>query len=192
MILAFVFAPNLSEVSKARKGHGLTGTIPLIELYSKRRQFLVPSTLKTDFPCLIPENVVPCGPILLAVPPLSETDPELSAWLQKAPTILVNFGSNFPSDGNFSVELGKALRIVTDQHPTIQILCKLKTQVLHEPLIETKTEIDISEVLGRELESGRVRIESWLKADPLAILKSGNIICSVHHGGSNSYQEAVR
>jgi UDP-glucoronosyl and UDP-glucosyl transferase len=36
-----------------------------------------------------------------------------------------------------------------------------------------------------------VRIVPWLKPDPLAILRSGKVICLVNHGGANSCLEAI-
>jgi hypothetical protein len=36
-----------------------------------------------------------------------------------------------------------------------------------------------------------VRIESWLKAEPGAIIESGHVICSVNHGGANSWNEGI-
>jgi hypothetical protein len=47
-------------------------------------------------------------------------------------------------------------------------------------------------ILEKGIKEGRVRIETWLKAEPNALLGSGNVVASVHHGGANSYFEAVR
>lgn len=40
-------------------------------------------------------------------------------------------------------------------------------------------------------ESGRLRMPRWLGADPYALLDSGHISLSVHHGGSGCYHEAI-
>lgn len=45
--------------------------------------------------------------------------------------------------------------------------------------------------IAAERSSGRIRIAEWLSVDPLAILETGLIACSVHHGGSNSFHEAL-
>lgn len=47
----------------------------------------------------------------------------------------------------------------------------------------------VEEILAEELASKRVIIASWLMADPTAILQSGHIIATVHHGGANSFFE---
>ncbi|KAI1857010.1 uncharacterized protein JN550_013503 [Neoarthrinium moseri] len=41
------------------------------------------------------------------------------------------------------------------------------------------------------LDRGRVRTQTWLSADPTALLKTGHIVVSVHHGGSGCYHEAI-
>jgi hypothetical protein len=41
------------------------------------------------------------------------------------------------------------------------------------------------------LDSGRLKMPNWLVADPSSLLETGDIIVSVHHGGSNCYHEAI-
>jgi hypothetical protein len=41
------------------------------------------------------------------------------------------------------------------------------------------------------LESGRMRMPNWLIADPSSLLETGDIVASVHHGGSSCYHEAI-
>lgn len=41
------------------------------------------------------------------------------------------------------------------------------------------------------LDSKRLRMPRWLIADPSSLLETGDIIVSVHHGGSNCYHEAI-
>jgi hypothetical protein len=45
--------------------------------------------------------------------------------------------------------------------------------------------------LGNEIQAGRVRVVDWLTLDPLALLMEGNVMCSVHHGGANSFFEST-
>jgi hypothetical protein len=77
-------------------------------------------------------------------------------------------------------ELAEGLRVVMERHPDIQVLWKLKAN---------KDETIV--LLGKEIKEGKVRVETWLKTDPVAILQSGNVVCSVHHGGGNSFYEAT-
>jgi hypothetical protein len=41
------------------------------------------------------------------------------------------------------------------------------------------------------LKNDRLRMPSWLTADPTSLLETGDIVASVHHGGSNCYHEAI-
>jgi hypothetical protein len=41
------------------------------------------------------------------------------------------------------------------------------------------------------LDSERLKMPSWLMADPSSLLDTGNIVTLVHHGGSNCYHEAI-
>jgi len=34
-------------------------------------------------------------------------------------------------------------------------------------------------------------VEKWLGIDPAAMMETGNIVASVHHGGTNCFFEAV-
>lgn len=38
---------------------------------------------------------------------------------------------------------------------------------------------------------GRLRMDKWLSVDPTSLLETGDIVASVHHGGSNCYHEAI-
>ncbi|KAK7926668.1 UDP-glucoronosyl and UDP-glucosyl transferase [Apiospora marii] len=50
----------------------------------------------------------------------------------------------------------------------------------------------IHSVLEEDLDNYRVRTVPWLHSEPSAILTEPSIICSVDHGGANSFLEAVR
>ncbi|KAI9746285.1 MAG: hypothetical protein M1835_002450 [Candelina submexicana] len=187
VIFGLIRSPDLKDMEMQRKTHGLKGKFPSLEAYSKDSHFIIPSTPEIDFPYFVPSNFTHCGPLSLPVMPISESDPELAAWLERAPTVLVNLGSHFESDWvpGFGFGLATALRILLDRRPDIQVLWKLKKSK------SPNGHQDISEILGEATKSGRIRIESWLKPDSPAILQSGHVVCWVHHGGSNSYHEAI-
>lgn len=98
--------------------------------------------------------------------------------------MLVNLGSNYVPSPAFSQALATALRLQLERNSNVQVLWKLK---INRDLVS-----EVGEILSKEIATGCVKIESWLKAEPGALLRSGHIICSVHHGGANSYYEAVR
>jgi hypothetical protein len=131
----------------------------------------------------VPPNITLCGPITLKAVPLSRGDPELLAWLEKGPTIMVQLGTHQQTSAKMAIEIAGGLRVILDQRPDIQVLWKLK---------DAKRFTDtLDEILGREVKLGRVKIEAWINADPISILETGNIVCAVHHGGANSFFEAA-
>jgi hypothetical protein len=185
LIISIIFSPRIRDVNVFRKACGLTTLFPFLEPYSPKHHYLIPSALECDFPFFkIPSNVTACGPILLPSQALSVADPELETWLKRKPTVLVNLGSNYVSAPAFSQALATALRLQLERSSDVQVLWKLK--------IKGDLVSEVEEILSKEIAAGRVKIESWLKAEPGALLRSGHIICSVHHGGANSYYEAVR
>jgi hypothetical protein len=34
-------------------------------------------------------------------------------------------------------------------------------------------------------------MSKWLAVDPVSLLETGDVVVSVHHGGSNCYHEAI-
>lgn len=143
---------------------------------------LLPSTTTIDFDFFVPPHVTPCGPIVRPFEPLEKIDPELSIWLRQGPTLLVNLGTHVVFDPDLIAQYAAGLKTLLNRRPDVQVLWKLKTK---EDVTEALS------IIADDIQSGRVRIEGWLQAPPIAILKSGHIACMVHHGGSNSYHEAI-
>jgi hypothetical protein len=150
-------------------------------------------------------NVTGCGPILLPFQSVVEGDPELDAWLSQAPTVLMNLGSHITMDDALAREYAAALKVLLDSQPKLQILWKLKksgrptlqtARMFKETSSSDKEAYRVTdaslEAISSEMASGRVKVEEWLSVDPLAVLRSGHVVCAVHHGGSNSYHEALR
>ena len=179
LLVTVISNPRVKEIASHRKAHG----IPRKKAFFPKVPYLCPALPEIEFPYVTPSNITYCGPMLLPVKPVSESDMELAKWLRKKPTLLINLGSHIVSSSVSTLELARGLRIVLDRFPNIQILWKLKSG--------RRANDDISEAIAGELQSGQVRIETWLTVDPLAILQSGHIICSVHHGGANSFYEAT-
>lgn len=152
-------------------------------------QVLLATRPEIDFPFdVVPEHIIPCGPITLPSTPLRESDPELESWLSKHPTVYVNLGTHATYNEHHAVEMAKSLRYLLDKakknDKSLQVLWKLSKRDEFE-------DEKISEALGPAWKDS-VRITSWIEADPISILESGHIACSVNHGGANSYFDAVR
>jgi hypothetical protein len=184
-----------------RKSQNLPGLPAAFDIWQKGNHYLVQSIPETDYPCKIPPNVTGCGPILLPVSPVSKDDPNLQSWLERAPTVLINLGTHIRMDDTMAREFASGLKIVLDSKPDLQILWKLKTSggltlpSRVEPGSGFRGEGIKKESLDaivEEISSDRVKIMEWMSIDPLAVLQTGHIVCSVHHGGSNSFHEALR
>jgi len=143
---------------------------------------MLPSTPESDYPIPLPDNFVCCGPIFAAG--TLDGDEELKAWLSRGKTVLLNLGSFLKAKGEHARELAKGVEILLTGNPDVQVLWKL--------IYDGELDSGIEKILHDHLTSGRVRIEKWLKIEPSVIVTSGHVICFVHHGGANSYFEAVR
>ncbi|KAI0196451.1 hypothetical protein F4808DRAFT_305281 [Astrocystis sublimbata] len=181
------YDPKVKEINDARRAQGLHEPLGSFTPWVKDVPHICPSLPEIDLPLEWPSNVHNCGPIMLPSTPIEENDPDLLAWLEKRPTVLMALGTHFEAYAATVREQAVGLRVLLDARPDIQVLWKLKP----EESSEGDGKETLNTILGDELESGRVRIESWLKPDPVAILRSGHVVCAIHHGGANSYFEAT-
>lgn len=183
LIFCLVTSAHLKTISTAREQCGLKNLPEIFETGAEGIHHLTPATPTTDFPLFIPDNVTPCGPILLPTLSLDDSDPELSAWLDKGPVVLINLGTHAHVDAEGVRQMGGAIRILLDRDPNVRVIWKVISQGDIRDVIP--------EVLGKEMDGGRVKIVTWLNAEPLAILRHPNLVCSVNHGGANSCYEAI-
>jgi hypothetical protein len=201
MIWMLVTSPTVKTFLKYRKSQNLPGLPPAYDIWQKNNHYLVPAIPETDFPCYIPPNVTGCGPILSPVPPVSKDDPGLQSWLGRNPTVLVNLGTHIRMNDSMAREFASGLKIVLDRKPDLQILWKLKTSGGLAMRSNPKSgsgfqgagiEKESLDAISEAISSDRVRIMEWMSVSPLAVLQTGRTVCSVHHGGSNSFHEALR
>ncbi|KAH6680076.1 UDP-glucoronosyl and UDP-glucosyl transferase [Plectosphaerella plurivora] len=198
-LFLYIVTPPLSKWFRAhaknmRENHGIEfadiSYIPQMLNPHPGFKVLCPSLPETDFPFdIYPPHVQGCGPIVLPAPPVSEVDPELASWLAKRPTILVALGTHAAYTDDEAAELGGSLRRVLAEArrlgKDLQVLWKLKRVETGEAGLAK-----IHASIGEEF-LPLVRITSWLKPDPIAILQTGSIVCAVSHGGANSSWEAL-
>lgn len=156
----------------------------------------MPSIPETDYPIHIPPNVTSCGPITLPSASVAKLDPELFTWLKRGPIVLVNLGSQIVVDDVMASEIAFGLKILLHRIPGLQVLWKLKTKNgrgvdLTNGFKGVSIKGDATSALSKEIVDGRVRIVEWLKVGPLAVMKTGNVMASIHHGGTNSFHEAL-
>ncbi|KAK4032974.1 glycosyltransferase family 1 protein [Parachaetomium inaequale] len=132
----------------------------------------------------VPDGVSCAGAIVLDSAPAEEQDAELAAWVQRAPTIIVNLGSLFKYTPERATLMAEAIQRVLAANSEVQVLWKMarNTDVVDETFSET---------LAKHLSQDRVRIMDWLTVDMLPLLQLDKVVASVHHGGSSSFNEAV-
>lgn len=177
------------DIREWRIKHRIHGRFPFADAWRPDRIHLSPALKELDWPMDVPDNVIPCGPILLPVASVKDQDPDLDKWLQKAPTILVNLGTLYAPDPNVAREIASGLKAFLDTwDANTQILWKLPKH----PYDKGDIYQSAIEPLRKESETDRVRIQPWFEVEPMAMLETGRIVCSVHHGGANSWYEAIQ
>ncbi|KAH8898630.1 UDP-Glycosyltransferase/glycogen phosphorylase [Thozetella sp. PMI_491] len=168
-------------------------------------RILVAISPDIDYPfAVLPPHVTPCGPIVRAVAPIRSVDPALYDWLGHGRTVYVNLGTHLKADPAEAREMALAFKSVLDQAGAferdgakpLQILWKIGRKPGADgakparDVYEGQWQI-VVDVLQHELAVDRVRITDWVNAEPKSVLESGHVICSINHGGANSFYEAL-
>ncbi|KAK3389165.1 hypothetical protein B0H63DRAFT_95075 [Podospora didyma] len=162
-------------------------------------KFLVANRPEVELPLrVIPDHIIPCGPMIRPAQSLKEADPSLSEWLARGPTLYINLGTHMRFREAFATEMATAIRIIMDHSRAVlwrdkklanlQVLWKLSRQGDYE--VETPGSA-VYKILGRDIDKDIVRIVDWIEAEPTAVLDTKTVVCVVHHGGANSFLETV-
>ncbi|KXH63475.1 hypothetical protein CNYM01_05429 [Colletotrichum nymphaeae SA-01] len=180
-----MFNAELNEKRKFLASHGLKDPINFFNIHQPGKgAFITQHTPAAAIPLdFLPANVTTTGPIVISGASAEEQDPELAAWLAKAPTVLVNLGSLFEYDAGRAQDMAGALKVVMER-TDIQVLWKLNRAA------SLKDE-DWKPLVDKFIRNDRLRVSKWLTVDPTALLETGDIVVSVHHGGANCYHEAI-
>jgi hypothetical protein len=168
-------SPRARAIVKARNEAGYSGGVPVFS--PRQAPLLCMSAPELEYPIVVPQGVIPCGPILLPPRPLAETDPELAAWVSRRPTVLIVLGSHFIQDPAHAAATLGAIKMLFAKRDDVQVLWKWRN-------------LGNWALPGAEALGDRLRIVNWMQADPTSVLHYG-VACSVNHGGSNSYHEAL-
>ncbi|KAK7415566.1 hypothetical protein QQX98_005812 [Neonectria punicea] len=182
-IYSAMMTPDLSAKKALLRERGLKEPINLFGIHRPDAPWITQTTVGAMIPVdFLPPNVTCAGPILLSGAPASQQDPELAAWLKRAPTVLINLGSNLAYDETRATVMAVAIAGVLSEID-VQILWKFNKMGTYSD--------DVLLPLKPHLDSNRLRMPNWLVADPSSLLETGDIVASVHHGGSNCYHEAI-
>ncbi|KAL8371572.1 hypothetical protein RB595_001390 [Gaeumannomyces hyphopodioides] len=193
-----------AAVEKHTKGARYTTLVDLGGIKRLKFKVLVANLPEIDFPLrFIPPHLVACGPIIRPARPCAESSPDLAAWIARGPTIYINLGSHVryfsPQE---PLNLAGALRMLLDRADSdqerklggLQVLWKLVKFKGADGRFDFPLDgpgCDMHNVLGRYMDAGRVKIVEWVEPEPIAVLREPNVVLSVHHGGANSFLEAV-
>jgi hypothetical protein len=175
------------ELKTYAKAHGANGPPDFFEFFfDDPTPWLIPSAAEIEYPITVPEKVVLCGPIYMALDAVEDEDAGLAAWLAQAPTVLIVLGSHTTYSEEDATQMRYAVRMILDGDDRVQVLWKL---TMVDGINTTATVL--SDEIAALVSTGRVRVQPWLPVDPASMLESGHIICYVHHGGANSFTESI-
>ena len=176
-------SPLVREKRAYLASKGITETTRFDPIGYEDLPWISPGFPEGGFPIdYIPPHVVACGPIALDVASVKEQDPELTIWLKRGPTMLINLGSGYYCPENNAQIMAESLVPVFEQ-TDVQVLWKLIRLDGYND--------DFAKSVKEYIDNGRLRIESWLDADPLSIMKSGDVVASVHHAAAGAYFETI-
>ena len=184
LIYAAFRSPNTQEAKAYLRTKGLTKTSNMLRQYRPDVPWISPSTTAIEFPLTVPPNVTEAGPIFILSAPLAEENPELAAWLARAPTILINLGSHIDYDEDAAVAIVGAIQPLLDAG-AVQVLWKFNKRPT-----ANFSDAFLAPVAAH-VEAGALRLERWIDADIAALLATGDVAVSVHHGGANCFHETL-
>ncbi|SCV52105.1 uncharacterized protein FFB14_12417 [Fusarium fujikuroi] len=182
-IYSAMFTPDSSAKKAQLQEIGLVEPMNLFGIHRPGVPWITQNTQGAMIPVeVLPPNVTCVGPIILSGPPIDQQDPETATWLKKSPTVLINLGSNLTYDESRAEFMAIAIAA---------LLSSTDYQVLWKFNKLGDFSDDFLVHLKPYLNNERLKMPSWLIADPSSLLDTGNIVTSVHHGGSNCYHEAL-
>lgn len=177
---------RLAHLASYRRSNGVNNPINLLRSLAQKPTVLVPSTPDIEYPMVIPENIVPCGPITPepGAGVLGDRDPKLGSWLKEAPTVLVNLGTHVEYSQKKVARFGDMVALLLER-TDVQVLWKIKREKN-----STSSSEDLLSILSTQLASNRLRVVDWIP-DLASVLDTGRIVCAVHHGGASSFHESL-
>lgn len=186
---------QVRDVEKHRKANGLSGSIPDMTINTNDKNVLaviLASRPEYEYPCFLPRKFILCGPIIRPFAPIAEEHPDLAHWLAQCPTVLINLGSIAQFSPIIEREFASAVRLILEVRGRAQVLWKLPRPAASTSPSGKITDPEALEILSYFLDQDRLRTVTWLPMEPSCLLQSGHVKCVVHHGGANSYHEAIR
>ncbi len=98
----------------------LSALPPSCDLWQDGNHYLLSTAPDVEYPCEIPSNTTPYGPIRFTETPL-ERDCELLSWLKRGRTLFINLESNSQMEESMAGEIARVLNIFLDRIPDVQV-----------------------------------------------------------------------
>jgi hypothetical protein len=171
------------------------------------QKVLVANRPEIEYPLVVPPHLTACGPVMRPVAAVADVDPELDAWLRRGPTVFISLGTHRFMMEDEALEMIGAIQQLFDAADArkeggdagvagvpgkLQVLWKLKrNRPADGPMYETGPGSRVYKALQGAIEADRVRIVDWVKPQPSAVLQTGTVVCSISHGGANSFNDAL-
>jgi hypothetical protein len=93
-IYSIMAGSSIRRKQAVLRKHGLKEPIDFMRLHRPDVPWITMHTEGAAIPVdVVPENVTSAGPILVHSAPAEQQDPEMVAWMKRAPTVLINLGS---------------------------------------------------------------------------------------------------
>jgi hypothetical protein len=187
---AMLRMPHYTATQKYLESKGLTEPVSWFNLQSADVPWFTQALPGASTPLdVIPPNVTLVGPIILSPSPAHEQSPALTEWLARGPTVLINLGSVFMWTEGHAAAMAQAVAATQRTRSDLQVLWKFR----RAPIDAAGTTYgdEFMAPLHPFLKDGRLKMESWLEVEPTALLETGHIAVSVHHGGAGCYHEAL-
>jgi hypothetical protein len=201
-ILICRYDKHHNEVNDYIKAHTGGSMVTLDDLNQRPPpgvKYIVANLPEVEFPLTkIPPHIIPCGPIIRPALSVTDVDQDLADWLAGGPTVYINLGTHAKTTEATAVEIARSIHFLLEKanrhidEPDSKLpLSRLRVlwKLTRKPPDYDNTAI--RQAIGQQIDADRVRIVPWLAPEPSALLEEHTVICAVHHGGANSFLEAV-
>lgn len=187
IIFGILTAPGIGAVRTFLENKGIKNPAAF-GLYPKRTPLLAMTLPEANIPLdFIPPEISLYGPIVLETSPIEDQDGPLARWLKEnkgSKTILVNLGSLYEYSEDRGKTMAAALAKVLAEVKDARIIWRFRKEG------EWDEKPALAPLKGF-IKNGRAQVLPWLEIDPTSLLMTGYVDLVVHHGGGNSYHEAV-
>jgi hypothetical protein len=185
LALALELSTHNRQIKAARREAGYNGRWMSLEGVTR----LCMGIPELDYDGRQPPLLYPVGPMLLPSPPLGQADSDLDAWIDgprsdRAFTITFSLGSQLALDKSKAEDVLRVFEALLAEQTETRVYAKIMRMGDYDlPLLDN---------LERRFGKDRLRVVEWMMSDPIALLRTGKVDLAIHHGGSNSYHEALR